>query len=550
MRSIFRHFRRFAPELIALSMVLVALTLAIRTTSDLSWPPKDDFHREMGSTQSVLDGRPLADPGYLGEGRWYSPLLPRLVAIIAPHFGLPLPTLYTRAGPYFNLLVPVAFYVFVGVLFGRWAAVAGLAVFLFSVGPFVPPRNLGTYSPWLWARNFAQGLFFLAAAATLVAFRSGKPRWAVLAGILLGLTFLTHAAPAIILVLFALMLWALLLPLPGRPADSSWQRASTTLIIIAGTSFAVSFQLLLQLFLDYGFQVKNSAPSRLVGIYGRQIVLGMLSIRTALAIVGGIVLVRRYASLQVGPLARNGLLLLLAATIAPLGYGYLVRQAAYRGIELVQLVPEFHFHIYFTGLQAAFAGVALCYLARRLGPGLARLLRASRLYPRPMTDVAGERLALATLLVIVIGAGTGSYLSSPDLRQFREDSLERARDLEVTQLYDWVLHNAEGDDVFLAAPLLGFYSISAAARKVVVLPEVYSNPFVDYGRRKRDANEMYQHLRRGEVASFLALASTYQVKYVVAAEGAPDWCRLGEIDHPKLRVAAELGSLTVYGVSY
>jgi hypothetical protein len=531
-------------------MIAVALTLAIRTTSDLSWPPKGDFYREIGSTQSVLDGWPSADPAYLGEGRWYNPLVPRLVAWIAPHVNLPLPTLYTRAGPYFNLIVPVAFYLLVCVLFGRWAAVASLGIFLFAASPFVPPRVLGTYSPWLWARNFAQGLFFITAAASILAFRTGKHRWAFAAGTMLGLTFLAHAAPAIILLLFILMLCGLELLWPGRPHDSNWLRAVTTLVIIGGTSFAVSLEFLMQLFVDYGLQVKNWAPAHLVGLYGREIALAMLSVRTALAILGGVVLLRLPTSLTISRASRNALMILLSATLMPLVYGFLVRQAAYRGIELRQLVPEFHFHIYFTGVQAAFAGVALCYLARRFTPNLARLLHAKAFDPRFTTPLSLERLVLVGLLVIIIGGGFGAYLSSPDLHQFREDSFEHARRSEVTELYDWALHHTGNEDVFLAPSRLGLYAIGSAARKVVVLPEVYSNPYVDYSERRHDADRMYDYLRSGAVESFLALASNYQVRYVVDSKNAPECCVLDGIDSPNLTTAFERDSLTVYEVSY
>ncbi len=550
MRTIARYSRRFAPELIALAMLGVALTLAIRTTADLSWPPKDDFYRQIGGTQSVLDGRPSADPGYLGEGRWYNPLVPRLVAWIAPHVDLPLPTLYTRAGPYFNLIVPVAFYSFVCVLFGRWAAVTSLGIFLFATSPLVPPRVLGTYSPWFWARNFAQGLFFITAATSVLAFRSGMYRWAFIAGVALGLTFLTHTAPALIIVLFVLMMTGLDWLRPGRPDGSSFTRSASMLLIIGGTSFAVCFPFLMQLFVDYGFEVKNWAPSHLVGLYVRQIASAMFSVRTALAIFGGVLLLRPPASMKIKPASRIALMILLLATLLPLFYGIVVRFAAYRGVELRQLVPEFHFHIYFTAIQAVFAGVGLCYLARRFTPKLAQLLRRNGIDPDFGAPRSLEPFVLVGLLTIITAGGFGFYLSSPDMRQFREDSLERAQRSNVTQLYDWALHNTESNDVFLVEPLLGLYAISSAARKVVVLPRVYSNPYVDYEKRRRDAVRMYEYLRSGEEKSFLALASDYHVRYVVDAKDAPKCCMLEAIDSPNFRVVFERDALTVYEVDY
>ena len=120
----------------------------------------------------------------------------------------------------------------------------------------------------------------------------------------------------------------------------------------------------------------------------------------------------------------------------------------------------------------------------------------------------------------------------------------------MTELYDWALRHTGNEDVFLAAPLLGFYAISSAARKVVVLPRAYSNPYVDYPERKHDADRMYDYLRSGAVESFLALASNYQVRYVVDSKNAPECCVLDGIDSPNLTTAFERDSLTVYEVSY
>jgi hypothetical protein len=254
--------------------------------------------------------------------------------------------------------------------------------------------------------------------------------------------------------------------------------------------------------------------------------------------------------MKIKPASRTALMILLLATLLPLVYGIIVRLAAYRGVELRQLVPEFHFHIYFTAIQAAFAGVGLCYLAGRFTPKLARLLQHKGFDPGLAAPRSLEPFVLVGLLTIITAGGFGYYLSSPDMHQFREDSLERAQRSEVTELYDWALHNAGSNDVFLVEPLLGLYAISSAARKVVVLPRVYSNPYVDYEKRRRDAVRMYEYLRSGEVKSFLALASDYHVRYVVDAKDAPKCCMLEAIDSPNFKVVFERDALTVYELDY
>ena len=42
-------------EMLALAMVLVTFAVAIHETRGRSWPPRQDFHREMGATQLILE---------------------------------------------------------------------------------------------------------------------------------------------------------------------------------------------------------------------------------------------------------------------------------------------------------------------------------------------------------------------------------------------------------------------------------------------------------------------------------------------------------------
>ncbi|MHC5065507.1 MAG: hypothetical protein ACYTG5_16205 [Planctomycetota bacterium] len=530
-------------------MIGIALALAIETTSDLTWPPKDDFYREMGATQSILDGYSQADPAYLGESRWYTPLVAQLVAWIAPITELSLPTFYTRAGPYFNLLVPLAFYLMVSVMFGRWAAVASLGVFLFVVSPFLPPRVLGTYSPWLWTRNFTQGLFFVSAAAAFLAFRSGKQRWALVGGALLGLTFLGHVAPAIILVLFVLCLWGAQILLPDSPGESRWRPASLSLLLIGGVSLLVSSQFLLPILVEYGFHMKNKAPAHHIALGGWEMLVGLVSVRTGLALVGVCLLLRPPAAFQVNRKARNALMILISASLLPLVYGVLVRQAAQRGIELRQFVPAFHFHIYFTALQAVFAGLALCYLARQMVPVMTSFLEARRIAPNFRGGLVMERLVLLLLMGLFLGGGFGSYLASADMRQFRQDSIQHAQRSEITELYDWVLKNTKSEDVFLTDPMIGFYAISSAGRKVIVQPENYSNPYVDYSVRREAGDKMYEFLRSGDVSAFLKLGAEYGVGFVVAATDVKESFRLEAINSQNMKEVFRHEDVIVYQVS-
>jgi hypothetical protein len=44
--------------MLLLAMVLVTFAVANHDTREFSWPPRQDIDRELGATQSILEGRP------------------------------------------------------------------------------------------------------------------------------------------------------------------------------------------------------------------------------------------------------------------------------------------------------------------------------------------------------------------------------------------------------------------------------------------------------------------------------------------------------------
>ncbi len=199
-----------ATTITAGALIVLALALAVRTTWGLQWPCETDFFRDMGGAQAILDGDAGSDPAYLGENNWFNPLQPAVFAGLAFITGLPLPTLYAVAGPFLNLLGPVGFFLLARQLMGGTAALAALAAYLFMGNPGVPSWFQATYSPWAWPMNFAQGFFFLTVAAYLRARATSRPLWDIITGVLLGITFLAHAAPTLVFVgmLFVLTLFS------------------------------------------------------------------------------------------------------------------------------------------------------------------------------------------------------------------------------------------------------------------------------------------------------------------------------------------------------
>jgi hypothetical protein len=136
---------------------------------------------------------------YRGETIWYNPLVPGLVALISAISHVQVHVLYARAGPLLNVLPVLGFYALTLVSFGRLTAALATFAFIFLLNPGTPAWGSATYSAWLFAGVFTQALFYLTLVVYGRARCSTDLRWRVAVGVGLGLTFLGHSAPALIL---------------------------------------------------------------------------------------------------------------------------------------------------------------------------------------------------------------------------------------------------------------------------------------------------------------------------------------------------------------
>jgi len=241
------RYRPCPLDLVAVALVGLALAAALSVTSGLPATFGWDQLRDTAQAQTALDGAPLSDQYYRGEWAWYNPLLAWTLAAAGLLSGVPLPLLHVHLGPWLNLLGPVAFYLLGVRLLGRRGALIALSIHLFFVAG---TDGLGwayaTYSPWLYSNTFAQGPFFLSALALHVAAERDRWLWQALAGVLMGLTFLAHTGPALILVAVAVALYG-----------GQWRK----LLLTGAVSFAVALPFIWSIG-KYGFEVVNFYPIR------------------------------------------------------------------------------------------------------------------------------------------------------------------------------------------------------------------------------------------------------------------------------------------------
>jgi len=128
-------YRRLSLPWVAI-LLLLCLAHGLSTVSGITYPPDVDSLRDIGFAQGILNGDFFGDPAYAGEIRWYPPLVPALAAAAGRLFSIAdLPNFWVQAGPWINLLVPVAFFLAAQRLLGSTAlAAAALTAFVLFDG--------------------------------------------------------------------------------------------------------------------------------------------------------------------------------------------------------------------------------------------------------------------------------------------------------------------------------------------------------------------------------------------------------------------------------
>jgi len=477
-------------DLLATAVGFVALRMALATVSGLESPFDGDHFRDIAQAQTALDGHPLSDPVYAGEWVWYNPFLPWVVAVGASLTGLTPAVFHVAGGPWLNLAGPVVFYILSAKLAGRPAAVVATVFFLFWTSGNEPTWASATYTPWLFTADFAQALFY---ACCLVAVslhdRVTWPRTAA-AGLLLGLTFLTHTAPFVVAaVVLATVLLGLLLQ---RRLTTGHVVLTTVLVLLVASPFLWSIGV------HYQFDVKNQAP--MTWQYEPVTWNGLPRLAkaqnwwiAALAVVGLIDVSRKWTSrFVVWPW--------LGAALTLTAYG-LVRDLH---PTWPSILPTFHFWFYLTALESLLAGAGAWAAARIV------------CWNRPTLAAA-----LATAAVVVLSVSRfPAYSTRYDLQQLRQHAV--SRDPSFGKAMAFLRESAGTRDVVLGTHGAGQLIIGPAGRKTVSVSPWFSNPYVAYEPRARDRDEMFARLTRGDDQGFLALAASYRVSMVMGV--GPEQC--------------------------
>ena len=498
-------------------LTAIALIHGVKTTAGVVWPYDLDQFRDIGMAQAILDHRYGTDHLYLGETIWYNPLVSAIVAAISAVSRIAPPIVVTQAGAYLNLFAPIAFYVLVTYLFDRLVALAAVAAFLFAPIGDAPSWAAATYSPWMFSQNLAQGFFYLTLVAYGRAIGSNQWRWHLIVGILLGITFLGHTAPAVILgtiILIGLMMNPLTRgPLQVRPGLAT---KFLPLLLILTFAFIISLPFTVSILFHYHLKIVNPVPGN--WIYGplaierlSNFLRGYLSWFGAIAAIGLVVLIRT----RIARPEKIALLTWLVICCTALAVNE-AQQITSPKLHLM-FVPAHHFLFYLRAIENILFGVGLVWGCRFLARGLASLSRKEedqRDHFRRPVETTLVALAVVVFLVLVYP----NYRTRFDFTNARSQAVSFAERKAYLDAYRWILSNTKPVDVFLSLNGdLDLSIVGPADRKVVVTsqPE-FSNPYVDWKSRSNTASQIVDKLTSAPSDALAALA-TNGVNYIITA---------------------------------
>ena len=408
-----------------------------------------------------------------------------------------------RLGSYLNMLVPMTFFALALVLAGTRAALPATAGFLFIVGSGVPDYIAATYSPWLLPLTFAQALCYAALYSIHALHSSRTPlRQHAIAGLLLGLTFLGHTAPALLIgTVLVLTMWL------RTRSELTIGRASGLVGTTILCALVVSAPLLYFIGGKYLFRVVNWYPN--TSPYGRLdpnellgLVRDLLSVPVVMGAAGGIATAWRRRKQAAGRI----MIVWLLCCLGFIAYHWLTILAGKAGIRLHSIVPSFHFLFYLYAWLAVGFGGAVAFAGR----WMAGRIRTASLTRRPLIHL--EPVLVRCITAIFVAAYWPAYTAGG--RKVREEAL-RLRSLVAVDAWEWIQHNTLPSHVFLSTDHMSLFVVNPAGRKVVATDRYFSSPYVDWDVRDRDRTAMFEFLEAHDRPGFEAVALRYGVQFVI-----------------------------------
>ncbi|HOC69921.1 MAG: hypothetical protein BWX80_03296 [Candidatus Hydrogenedentes bacterium ADurb.Bin101] len=505
---------------IAVILLGWSLSRACSTVAPCQMPREWDVLRDIGIAQSLEEGRYPEDPSLAGEISWYNPLTGALLAVLRKFNEQSLMRLAVVSGPYINLLAPAAFYLLTALWFGQGAAVAGLCLYLFGKDGTSPSTWTCAYSPWLLAPAYSAGLLFLTLATFKKALEKKTSGVFIAAGLLLGLTFLGHTAPAVIAGGSMVLLTGMETCRMARQKDNRQEarRLVFHLLLSLGIAFFISLPFTGPILWRYQFHVLNPWPS----LYASQNVelqklpeqiWTLLSMRNLIALFGAAGLCFQWRRLEVRALACWSLVVM-----ALMVQHYAWQALRLNGIVIPSIVPGHHAVIHLAAVRTVLFGTGIVFAGKWSYRFLAFL--ALRLKLSCNKCLCMETCCAGALVII---AGLCLYLTNPYSR--RVDFLPPAGAAHYdlyerhVPMYEWIRDTMPPEATVLCPEeTLGIKTVLPSGRKLVNPMLLYFNPYVDRGPKTLRQEAILAALDKRDKDALCEEANVYPILLLLLEE--------------------------------
>ena len=301
-------------------------------------------------------------------------------------------------------------------------ACASTLAYLFVTCQSPASRACATYSPWLFTSNFVQTGFYLGITLYNRAVQRNHWRSFLFVGLVLGLTFLGHSAPALILggIIAFRAVW-ISMKEPDRTLSSP--RLHETIVqlgIVVGTALVVGLPYVRITGYRYRMHALNPAPINWV--FSELELASVLTLIRANLAWPNLVALAGLAFLWARPRDRSASLftLWLVICLAFAGLSYLSQLASRLDLPRFQVVPSIHFLFYIKALVSALFGYGLLAIVRfalEFGKYLRARLRECLSDGR---QARVERAAPVLLALAVAFGGYGSFVRQPAFNGMRD----------------------------------------------------------------------------------------------------------------------------------
>ena len=369
--------------------------------------------------------------------------------------GLPINVTVARAGAFINLLSPIAFFFMAVKLFDFKLGLAALLSFLFLVSGNLPCWGAATYSPWLVSDTFSQFLFYISLFFCYKAFKEQKMLWFIVLGASLGITFLGHSAPVFIIII-------IMISIQGQKVIKAVMDKQYSLVgtyFLQGLVTVIPFIIFAFPFLYYVYGkyhlhfinriILQCAP----GIFARKETFTLLKLNVTFSLLISLIgLVWFYKKFE-NPLLRKIVWNWLFITLVMYVYESIVPTANKMfHISLPDTIPAFHYFFYLKALQSIFFGFGFIYLFNLLIKWIGGL-RKQTFTPR----FSGTLLIVGVLLYALIYYPI--YSNRVDFSVLRQQAIEKGKEKDKIEVYDFISKNVPLDNVLLCPHGLSLFPV-------------------------------------------------------------------------------------------